>query len=67
MTILKAHIMNLQAREFETNFGSMILGVRSSSDLTHEEKEYITELLADQLACELAALEYTDGEPTDQR
>ncbi|MDP3085984.1 MAG: hypothetical protein Q8N44_20130 [Rubrivivax sp.] len=50
--------MNLQA-----NFDKMMLGVRLSPDLTDVEKEYIIELLTDQLRAELGAQEYTENEP----
>lgn len=44
-----------------STFESMLLGVHLSTSLTEAEKQYITELLQDQLDTELMCLEMCNG------
>lgn len=47
-------------QQLTERFSTMILGVRNSDSLLQNEKEYIIELLQDQLSVELICLEYAD-------
>ena len=52
--------------EIQKNFGLMIVGIKNAPSLTAEEKEYIIDLLEDELQGEKQCLVLTSGLPEEE-